>query len=58
MIFKLSLFVVVSSVGIKRIDCISEDTQDTPQSGSTTFRRHQKKDRQGTNNDKTNVYLC
>ena len=34
---------------------ISEDTQEMPQSRSTTFPRHQKKERWGINKDKTNT---
>ena len=34
---------------------INEDNQEKPQSQSTAFTRHQRKERWGTNNDKTNV---
>ena len=34
---------------------INEDTQEMSQSQSTTFPRHQKKERLGANNDKTNA---
>ena len=43
-----------TSYYLSRWKNISEDTQETPQSRTTSLLRHQKEERLGTNNDKTN----